>query len=204
MSAAPLVVCTHCDLVYQRKPLPPRETAYCVRCGAALYRAAGVNLDYLVALAVTGLVVFFIANFYPIVRIDVGAERSDTTLWGAIVATSASGYSSLAVMSALCVFVFPLLQIVGSLYVVLPLRFKRRPPGFVQTMHALAWMWPWSAVEVFMLGAIVAVVKLDNVASAVVTGPGFYGFGALTILLTMVGMFDLHELWEAADRAEPL
>lgn len=201
MNAAALVVCAHCDLVYQRIAVPHRETACCARCGAPLYRGSGINLDYLIALALTGLIAFLIANFYPIVRIDVGSERSATNLWGAIVATYQSGYSPLAVLAAICALIFPLLQILGSLYVVLPLRFNRRPPGFAHAMHALGWMWPWSAVEVFMLGAIVAVVKLDGVAAVVVTGPGLYGFGALTFLLTLVGGFDLHELWDAADRA---
>jgi paraquat-inducible protein A len=180
MQPSPLVICPHCDSVYQRTELQVHGVACCLRCAAPL----------------------LIANCYPIVQLDVRAERSATTLWGAIIATFESGYSSLAAMALVCAFLFPLLQILVSLYVVLPLRAGIRPPGFAAAMHALRYMWPWSAVEVFMLGALVAVVKLGNVA-AVVIGPGLFGFGALTILLTLVGSFDVDELWLAGDRAEP-
>lgn len=200
MERGRLVVCEQCDLVYRRQALPPNGVACCARCGAGLYRDNRADLDSLVALGVTGLIAFLIANFYPIVHIDVQGERAETTLWGAVVATYHSGYAPLAALAATCALLFPLLQILISLYVLLPLRFGRRPPGFAAAMHGLRMMWPWSAVEVFMLGAMVAVVKLGNVAT-VITGPGLYGFGALTALLTFVGSFDLHELWDLSDEA---
>jgi paraquat-inducible protein A len=199
MPAHDLVVCPSCDSVFRRVAAPARGVASCARCATPLYRGRSASLDYLAALAVTGLIVFLIANCYPIVQLDVRAERSATTLWGAVVATYQSGYMPLAALALICALLFPLLQILVSLYVVLPLRMGIRPPA----MHALRYMWPWSAVEVFMLGALVAVVKLGNVA-IVVTGPGLYGFGVLTVLLTLVGSFDVDELWLAGEKARAL
>lgn len=198
-----LVVCGHCDAVYQRPRLSKDRMARCTRCGATLCRGLGANLNYLAAMALTCLIAFLIANFFPIVQLDVRADRSATTLWGAVVATWNSGYPSLAIMVAICALLYPLVQICIALYLVLPLRLGRKPPGFANAMHLMRLTWPWSAVEVFMLGAIVAVVKLDHVA-AVVIGPGFYGFGALTLLLTLVGAFDMQELWDASERAQPI
>ena len=49
----------------------------------------------------------------------------------------------------------------------------------------------------FVLGLLVSVVKLSAVA-AVTLDVGLWGFGALTILLTALSSFDLHELWQRA------
>lgn len=200
MRPARLAICMHCDLVYQRMPLRGRGTACCARCGAALYRRRGANLDYLTAIALTCLIAFLIANLYPIVQLDIRADRSETTLWGAVLATWQSGFPALAMMIAICALLYPMLQILIALYLVVPLRVGLRPPGFALAMHAMRVTWPWSAVEVFVLGALVAVVKLDHVAN-VVTGPGLYGFAALTLLLTLVGAFDMQQLWDVYERA---
>src|SRR3546814_4605312 len=102
--------------------------------------------------------------------------------------------------SALTVFVFPLAQILllayllGSLLVL-----HREPMGFVDIMHALRQMRPWSMVEVFLIGALVAVVKIAGMAD-VHAEPGLYALGVLTFLLAVINAFDLRLLWDARDR----
>ncbi len=55
-------------------------------------------------------------------------------------------------------------------------------------------------VPVFVLGVLVAVVKLAGMAS-VSPGVGLGGFALLTILLTMLGRLTPHTLWHYAERA---
>jgi paraquat-inducible protein A len=56
---------------------------------------------------------------------------------------------------------------------------------------------PWVMVEVFMLGVLVAVVKLSAIAS-VVPGPGLWSFGALMLLLAAASATLDHEpMWTA-------
>jgi paraquat-inducible protein A len=94
-------------------------------------------------------------------------------------------------------FFFPLIQILLFAYVLIPLRAGRKPQAFIGAMHALRQLRPWSMVEVFMLGAVVSVVKLTAVAD-VAPQVGLWGFAVLTLLLTLLGSFDLHELWDQA------
>ena len=46
-----LVVCEHCDAVYRRTPLAPKEKAYCPRCSTALSRDSGRSYPVLLPLA---------------------------------------------------------------------------------------------------------------------------------------------------------
>lgn len=198
MHASPYVVCEHCDAVYTRRPLGRSERALCLRCGAELYRDQLADLQTMLALTVTSLIVFVIANVYPIVTLQLQGVSSGTTLWGAIRATWDTGVGPVAVLAALTVFFFPLAQIVMFGYVLGALLRRRVPRGFVDLMHALRLMRPWSMVEVFMLGTLVSVVKIAGMAS-VKPEVGIFAFAVLTILLTVINSFDLRLLWDARE-----
>jgi paraquat-inducible protein A len=58
----------------------------------------------------------------------------------------------------------PLAQILIFLYVLVPLRGKRRVPGQHALFRILTPLRPWAMAEIFMLGALVALVKLAAMA----------------------------------------
>lgn len=199
---APVSICEHCDAVYRRRPLARGEAAHCLRCGATMYRHPGLELDAMLALVITGLILFVIANAYPIVSLEFGQATAESTLWGAVLDTYDSGVGAIAALAAATVFFFPLTQLLLFAWVLVPLHRGQRPVGFVPAMRLLRLVQPWSMVEVFLLGALVAVVKLAGVAQVIV-GAGLYAFGALTLLLAALTAFDLHDLWDAAEDSAP-
>ena len=197
LNTAKLVICEYCDAVHTRAPLQRKEIANCQCCGSELYRHPRLDLDAMMALVVTSAIMFVIANSYPIVELDMQGLSNQATLWETILFTLDSNVGPIAVLAAASAFFFPLIEILLFAYVVIPLRAGRKPYAFIGAMHALRQLQPWSMVEVFMLGAVVAVVKLTAVAD-VAPQIGLWGFAILTILLTFLSSFDLHELWEQA------
>ncbi len=197
LNPASLVICEFCDAVYTRMPLQPRETARCQHCGSELYRHPRVDIDMMLALTVASAIMFVIANCYSIVELDMQGLSNKATLWDTLLFTLDSNVGAIAVLAAASAFFFPLIQIVLFAYVLIPLRAGRKPFAFVGAMHALRQLQPWSMVEVFMLGAVVAVIKLTAV-SAVTPQLGLWGFAMLTLLLTALSSFDLRELWDQA------
>lgn len=197
LNTADLVICKYCDAVHARAPLRRRETAYCQQCGSELYRNARLDLDVMTALTAAAAIMFVIANCFPIVALDMQGLENKTTLWETILFTLDSNVGAIAFLAAGSAFFFPLIQILLFAYVLIPLRAGRKPHAFIGAMHALRQLRPWSMVEVFMLGAVVSVVKLTAVAD-VDPQVGLWGFAVLTLLLTLLGSFDLHELWDQA------
>lgn len=197
MRSATLAVCEHCDAVFARHALNRGEIAYCARCGGELYRNRRFDLHLMLALTAASAIVFVIANCYPIVTMELQGKSSHTTLWGAILATWDTGVGPVSVLAALTVFFFPLTQILLFSYVLSALLRGRVPARFVDAMHALRLMRPWSMVEVFMLGTLVSVVKIAGMA-VVEPEIGLFAFAALTVLLTTINAFDLHALWDVA------
>src|SRR3546814_7784179 len=84
MHASKFIVCEHCDVVYERADLVRKQTAFCVRCGAELYRGPTVRLQTMLALIVTSLFVFIIANAYPLVAMDMNGVENRSTLLGPV------------------------------------------------------------------------------------------------------------------------
>jgi paraquat-inducible protein A len=71
----------------------------------------------------------------------------------------------------------------------------RRAPGFVPIMVTLHYIGPWTMSEVFVLGALVAIVKA-RIYFDVVPDPGIYAYAALTVLITIFSSVDLRILWD--------
>lgn len=195
---SPLSICEDCDAVYERRSLAAGEVARCVRCGCELYRGRRVNLDLMLAVTVASLILFVLINILPIVFVRLGKAVASPTVWDAILQSHDAGISLVAVAVAVCLLGLPLVQLLLYLYVVVPLRAGRVPQHFAIAMRALRHARPWSMVEVFLVGVLVTSIKLAKDFELSI-GAGLYCIAALTILLTVLLTFSLHELWECAE-----
>lgn len=194
----PLIECEHCASIYRRHQLEPGETANCARCGSTLWRYSGLTLSNWLALVISALIVFGVANAYPVASMSVQGMVQEASLLDAISITWRQGHWVVAIMTGLAGFALPLLQLTVLLWVVGPLSQGREPVGFHGAMRLLGGLRPWCMVPVFLLGVLVAVVKLAGMA-AVQPGIGLAAFGILTILLTMLGRLSPHVLWRYAE-----
>jgi paraquat-inducible protein A len=201
MSTERFAICEFCDTVHRRAALSGRAAARCRCCGGVLYRSRRSEPAVMLALALAALVVLLIANAYPLMKLTVGGSSSEATLWQIIAATLDSNVAPIALVAAATVLLFPLFQVCLYLYVLVPLLRGRVPRFFVAAMHLLRQMQPWSMVEVFVLGLLVAVVKLGGMATAG-AGIGMWAFAVLTLLLTALNAHELEQLWQRAEDNE--
>jgi paraquat-inducible protein A len=199
-SEAPLISCEHCGAVYRRRELGPGEQAACGRCGTVLWRYSGLTVSGWLAVALAALIVFGIANAFPVAIMRVQGMTQAASLPDAILVTWRQGHEIVAVMTGLAGFVLPLLQLLLLLWLLYPLSMGIRPPGFSGVTRILRLLQPWCMVPVFVLGVLVAVVKLAGMAS-VSPGVGLGGFAVLTVLLTMLGRLSSHSVWHYAEQA---
>jgi paraquat-inducible protein A len=99
-----------------------------------------------------------------------------------------------SVLAAATLFFFPLAKMLVLGWLLWFARGGRRAPGFVRFMVLLHYVGPWTMSEVFVLGALVAIVKAHNYFD-VVADPGIYAYAALTLLITIFAGVDLRQLW---------
>jgi paraquat-inducible protein A len=191
-----MIACHDCDLLQRIPPLPDSGTAVCPRCGAALQRTRRNSLERTLALTLAGLALFAVANTFPFLAFKLEAQIRETTLLTGILTLYRQGLKELAVLVMLTTVVVPLVQLLGTLYVLLPLKFNRQPP---MVMHVFRWvrtLQPWSMMEVFLIGILVSIVKLAKMAKIV---PGVAVFAFLALILVMAASastLDPHVVWD--------
>jgi paraquat-inducible protein A len=195
-----LIACHECDLLQQLQPLPENATARCIRCGAVLYRRRKNSLDRTLALVLAGLILFGLANTFPFLTFKLQAQIRQTTLITGIRELYAQGLPELAVLVMLTAVLVPLVQLLGILYVLLPLKFNRKPPKLMPIFRLVRGLQPWSMMEVFMLGILVSFVKLAKMAQ-MVPGIAVFSFLALIFVLAAVGAsLDPQVVWDRWDQ----
>ncbi|WP_426689462.1 paraquat-inducible protein A [Rhodanobacter ginsengiterrae] len=190
-----LLICEHCDTVYRRRVLERGEVARCALCAAELERHHMLSVNAMLALILTAGIVFVQANMWPIVTLGLGSQYSSTTLWGMIIAMWREQAQVVSVLVAATLFFFPLLKMSMLGWLLWFARAGRRAPGFRPLMVTLHHLGPWTMSEVFVMGALVAIVKAHTYFE-VSADPGIYAYAALTLLITIFAGVDLRQLWD--------
>lgn len=203
MQSVHLIACHECDRVFRR---PPPSDGLNVRCSRCASELSGANrtrptLDFTCAMAVAALIVLVIAQCFPIIALKAQGMTSQATLLDAVFSLWTSQMQIVAAVVFFTTTLFPAMELLTLLYVLIPLRGAGVPPGFRHVIRFLQWLRPWGMIEVFMLGVLVTTVKMVSLAR-VIPGAGLFAFGALTVLLAAVSRFDPHRLWHACDEIE--
>ncbi|TCK32428.1 paraquat-inducible protein A [Paraburkholderia sp. BL8N3] len=196
MKLAHLIACHECDLLQRETALPRNGIARCTRCGAELYRNRPDSLNRTLACTLAGMVLFAVANAFPIVGLSVNGDLVQTTLFGAVRILYRDGMWPLAGLVFFTTILMPMVQMAGIAYLLLPLQLGRVPhqPAFV--FRLVHWAMSWGMTEVLILGVLVALVKLAHIAG-VVPGIALWAFGTLMLLLAATtAAFDPREFWE--------
>lgn len=190
-----LMACHACDGLHRIVPVPARAKALCRRCGALLYRNMPRSLDHSAALYLAAFILFLLANTFPFVALQYGDRFEQSLLLSGGIALQRAGMGELGLLVLLTSVVFPFLTMSGMLYLLLPLRFGVRPPWMTPVWKLVRALTPWSLIGVFMLGLLVSVVKLQDLA-AIIPGIAFYAFiGLLVVSAAAVASFDPAVLW---------
>jgi paraquat-inducible protein A len=193
-----IIACRECDCL-QRVVTPPRHgAAQCVRCGAELFRNKPRSLDHTLAFLFAAAVFLVIANSFPLLALDAQGVRNSTTLFGASEALFTTGDRSLAVLVFMTTILFPAAETAAMLYMLVSLKLGRVPVALTPAFRLVEAVKPWGMISVFMLGTLVSLVKLHNIAT-VIPGLALYSLGGFILMLTASeAAFEPRELWARA------
>lgn len=177
-----VVVCPSCDLVHRAEASPALSRTRCSRCRATLHDVEAGSLDHAIALAVSALVVYALANAYPLVEIHMSGATRVTTLAGAALGLARNGFPALGLLVLMTTCLAPLLQLLSLLYLLMPLRHRRRARHQRTVFRFLTTVRDWTFFEVFLLGVLVALVRLTSYAK-VIPGISLVCCGVLMLML---------------------
>lgn len=161
-------------------------------------RHAGLTLDRICAITVAALITFMIAQAFPVLALETRGLTSHATLFEAVQSLWRGHMHLVAAMVFCTTMLFPSLELVALLYLLLPLRAGRVPRAFDAVLRLVQFVRPWGMTEVFMLGVLITIVKMVSLAR-VIPGTALFAFGALTLMFCVIAAFDPCMLWEIRD-----
>jgi paraquat-inducible protein A len=189
-----ILICRDCDTVHRAPVLRRGDVALCRQCDAVLARSLRIQPQAGLALVITAAILFAIANRTAVLSINVGGVETSANVWRAVLSLGQGWISVAAFCLAVTTFLIPAAQILLLMWCLLFACADRRPPMFSSIMAILHWMRPWSMTEIFLLGALVAVVKLASWVPITI-GPGIWALAALTIIFAALGRCDPASWW---------
>lgn len=195
-----LIACHDCDLLQSLPSLREGESARCTRCSATLYTRRKNTLNRSLALVLTAAVLFVSANVFPFLSLNSQGNVVDSNLLSGAVALFEEGSVVLSSLVLLTTFVFPLAHLLGLTYILLLLKFRRKPWKMRSIFRFVRHAQPWGMLEVLLLAVLVSSVKLADFA-IVIPGLALYSFAGLILIIAAVdSVLDPHLVWRLTAR----
>jgi paraquat-inducible protein A len=196
------IACPDCDLLQRIPPLPVGGKARCARCSKTLATRRSDTLDRTLALTIAAAIALVVANTMPLMGLSAVGRESSTTIIGGAHEMWLQGSEITAVIVAFCAVIAPAGHVLFLLAVLLAMRRPPAPRWVGELLRLAHFMQPWSMTEVMMLGILVALFKIAQLAT-VIPGIGMYAAGLFVALMAAILVsFDPHEVWKRVTWAD--
>ncbi len=196
-----LIICDKCQTLHKKIYLPKNRVAKCSSCGNRLYANIKDVFQRAMAFSITALILFIVANLFPIMKVFIAGQESDLTIPLMVFTLFSEGFYVVGSIVLVVVVIAPLSVIVSYLalgfltYFKLFRSFARHIVSFLINSRN------WAMVDIFGVSILVALVKLFGYAQI--------DFGVSAVALTLFIIVDLFflksikpvELWTYFNRA---
>jgi len=153
-----------------------------------------------IALVVSGAILYFPANIFPVMTMAITGERADLTVWGGVMELYHVGLWPAAFIVFLASMCVPILKLASLAWL---LWMDGKPDRRVQRtklFRLLETIGTWSMVDIFLLSVLVAVGQLGSLAS-VEAKPGATFFSAVLVCTLFAAFnYDVRMIWREEKR----
>lgn len=192
---AELLACPDCDLLVRlRHPRRGRQ-ANCPRCDCLLALGRHNAFTRTLAAGVAGLILYLPAVTLPVLQLEMIGQTGYHSLVRGSLSLWQENHHFIALLVLLCSVVAPLLQLLLCTATALMVHSGGFPPIFPQLLKALRWAQQWSMLEVYLLGVLVAYVKMMDPGEVAVDIGIYCLAGLLLCVLICLQSFDWRSAW---------
>ncbi|MBF58337.1 paraquat-inducible protein A [Halomonas sp. FeN2] len=198
-----LRACHECDWVSALPPLNSGEKASCPRCSHVLVKRHRYPAQRSMALAIASLVALMLAVSFPFISFTVSGVSNRIELTQT--ATTLIGFHQpvVAIAVIMTIVVLPAVYLLGVVWLQFGLLRDRPLPFSRDIARSLAHLTPWMMADVFIIGALVSLIKIAGLAEVAI-GISFWAFCAFALLLLMTSQsLDADWMWFSLE-GEPL
>lgn len=155
-----LIICHHCYTLHEEVPIKDGSKACCSECGGILYRYDTKLIDHGLAMSITGLIFFALANAFPLIQIDILGSEQFITMPKTIISLFANGFYIVGLICIFLILIFPFMIFLINTVLFTLLKFRRGINVTKELLVLLSHITPWSMADIFFISILVALVKL--------------------------------------------
>ncbi len=154
-------------------------------------------MDVALALYISALILFALANAFPLLSLHLHGVVQEASIPRCATLLASLGWPWLSTILITTVILAPAVHLSGMIYVLFQIRRGRQTHWTARIFRLVEQFQVWGMAEVFVLGIIVAYVKLASMA-VVVPGPSLYSLGAFILVAAAAfTSLDAGVIWEA-------
>lgn len=189
------IICNHCYTLHEEIPIENGTKACCSECGNILYRYDSRLVEHGLALSITGLIFFILANVFPLVKIEILGHEQFITITKTFISLFDSGLFIVGIICAFLIFIFPLMIFTVNIFLFTLLKLKWGEKLTKDLLILLSHIKPWSMSDIFLISILVALVKLIGYAQ-INMGIAFWALIIFVLLdLYITKVIHISELW---------
>jgi paraquat-inducible protein A len=154
------------------------------------------------AIAITSLLLFLLAQCYPIMRIEVQGQSHAARIISGVTELANYELPSVGLFVLAIAIAAPLGRILCMIWIMAHLLLQRKSPYLLQTYKISEHLQPWAMLDVLLLGSIVASSKLRELTHLSI-GIGFWSLGVLALTMIILDLlFDRQAIWDLLYKPE--
>ena len=190
-----LIICHQCHTLHEEVPIKDGTKALCSSCGGVLYRYDSKLIEHGLALSITGLIFFVLANTFPLVKIEILGHEQFLTIPKTFISLFDNGFYIVGLICAFLIFIFPVMIFIINISIFLLLKLKRGKELSKALLVMFSHIKPWSMNDIFLISILVALVKLIGYAQ-IHMGTAFWALIMFVLIdLYITRMIHISEVW---------
>lgn len=191
-----LTACPDCDLLINNHEVPIHHTLRCPRCGKKIRKRVGNSVTKVLALSITGLVLYLPAILLPLMTFKSLGFSDSASILESITNFYHNEYFFVSFMVMLSAVIFPLLLLSLIFIISFKLRQKNHPQYLSKLFRTYLHVEEWAMVEVYLLGIMITVIKMQD-SSDIYYHSGMFCFVLLVIISIAIStVIDKHLFWQ--------
>ncbi|WP_261817381.1 paraquat-inducible protein A [Vibrio gallicus] len=167
--------CPHCHL-------PQNTGSRCQRCNSSLTQNDSRSIQATWALIIVAALALIPANVIPISILYANGARIEDTIFSGVISLVNSDMVAIAIVIFVASIVVPVAKILGILYLLLCIHFKRTVYHRQRMMlfYIVKWIGKWSMVDIFVMAIMLTLVDRGQILNFT-PGYGAVAFGVVVV-----------------------
>jgi paraquat-inducible protein A len=192
-----LTACPDCDLLLPRTKAPAGHSLTCPRCGKTISRRRTSSIIKTLILSIAGLLLYIPAIMLPLITMKSYGFSDSANIIHSIINFYQNGYYFVSFMVLLSAVFLPLILLVSIFVISLQLYRQRYPAYLARLFRTYLHLEKWAMVEVYLLGIMVTIVKMND-STNIYYNTGIFCFTGLVLLtLAIATVIDNEVFWQA-------